>query len=421
MGHRIEAPEPPPSDMHHFLARHAIVCPLLALLALASLAQTAATQTTQQPAKGATGKAHTAAVEKGGQNAGKTAGQSIVALVNDEPVTAYEIEQRARFLSLSANIGDKVKENFQRLAQQESTNQQLRAIMQEVIESNKGKSPDQLRAIFEEKKKQFSMGLEKQAIEGARSGLLPQMRKTAQEELIEERLKLQEAKKNGIEVSDEEVRRVFKGLADNNKMTEEQFAQHLKGLGVDPNTLKERFRAMIGWREVIRRRFSALVSVTQKDIDRAVSASGSETGEDGVELHLQKITLSLATASDQAVMAKRFAEAEALRRKYGGCKGMAAMAKDAPGVKFDDLKFVKPSSISEPTRSLLLSAKDGDMLPPSAMPGAIDLIAVCGRRAVKADDKQREKVSEDLRAKEFEMLANRHLRDIRQDAHIEFR
>jgi peptidyl-prolyl cis-trans isomerase SurA len=397
--------------MHELLLRRFYPGALIALMALAGLPGAAGAQT---------GKAQTAAVEKAGAGSSKAGGQSIVALVNDEPVTAYEIEQRARFLSLSANIGDKVKENFKRLAGQESTNQQLRAMMQEVIDSNKGKSPDQLRAIFEEKKKQFSTNLERQAIESARSGLIPQMRKGAQEELIEERLKLQEAKKNGIEVPDEEVRRVFKGLAENNKMTEEQFVQHLKGLGVDASTLKERFRAMLGWREVIRRRFSALVSVTQRDIDRAVSAAG-DSGEDGLELHVQKITLSLPTASNQAQMAKRFAEAEALRRKFGGCKGMASLSKETAGAKFDDMKFIKPSSISEPTRSLLLSARDGDMLPPSAMPGAVDLLAVCGRRTVKADEKQREKVQEDLRAKEFEMLAKRHLRDIRQDAHIEFR
>ena len=222
--------------------------------------------------------------------------------------------------------------------------------MQEVIDSNQGKSPDQLRAIFEERKKQFSMNLEQQAIEGARSGLVPQMRKGAQEELIEERLKLQEAKKNGIEVTDDEVRRILKGLAEHNKMTEEQFVQHLKGLGVDATTLKERFRAMIGWREVVRRRFSAQISVTQREIDRAVSASG-EAGDDGVELHVQKITLSMPTAADQASMAKRFAEAEALRRKFGGCKTMAGLAKDAAGAKFEDLKYIKPSSITEPTRS----------------------------------------------------------------------
>jgi peptidyl-prolyl cis-trans isomerase SurA len=420
MDHRIDAlfVARQPTQMHQPVLRRSVPGALFAsLLVMLGWPALSAAQTS----KAQTGKAQTAAVEKqGGAAASKAGGQSIVALVNDEPVTAYEIEQRARFLSLSSNIGDKVKENFKRLAEQESTNQQLRAIMQQVIDSNKGKAPDQLRAIFEEKKKQFSMNLERQAIESARSGLVPQMRKGAQEELIEERLKLQEAKKNGIEVSDEEVRRVFKGLADNNKMTEEQFVQHLKGLGVDASTLKERFRAMIGWREVIRRRFSALVSVTQREIDRAVSASG-DGGDDGVELHVQKMTLSLPTASDQAQMAKRFAEAEALRRKFGGCKSMAGLAKEAPGVKFDDMKFIKPSSISEPTRSLLLSAKDGDMLPPSATPGAIDLLAVCARRTVKGDEKQREKVQEDLRAKEFEMLAKRHLRDIRQDAHIEFR
>jgi len=384
---------------------------LASLLALLSVPAVATAQSS---------KAHTAAVDKqGSAGTSKAGGQSIVALVNDEPVTAYEIEQRARFLSLSSNISEKVKENFKRLAQQESTNQQLRALMQEVIDNNKGKAPDQLKALFEEKKKQFSMNLERQAIESARSGVVPQMRKGAQEELIEERLKLQEAKKNGIEVSDEDVRRVFKNLAENNKMTEEQFVQHLKGLGVDANTLKERFRAMLGWRELIRRRFSALVSVTQRDIDRAV-ASG-DSAEDGVELHVQKLTLSFPTSSDQAQMAKRFAEAEALRRKFGGCKSMAGLSKETPGVKFDDMKFIKPSSIGEPTRSLLLSAKDGDMLPPSATPGAIDLLAVCARRTVKGDEKQRERVQEDLRAREFEMLAKRHLRDIRQDAHIEFR
>ena len=395
----------------HQLARPSFsVAVLTALLTAFGGAQAAAAEAA---------KAQTAAVEKqAAAAAAKGNGQSIVALVNDEPVTAYEIEQRARFMSLSSNIGDKVKENFKRLAELDSTNQQLRRIMQEVMEGNPGKSPDQLRALFEERKKQFSMNLERQAIEGARSGLIPQMRKGAQEELIEERLKLQEAKKNGIEVTDDEVGRVFKGLAESNKMTEDQFVQHLKGLGVDANTLKERFRAMLGWRELIRRRFSALVSVNQRDIDRAVSSEG---GEETVELHLQKITLSLPTSSDQAHMAKRFAEAETLRRKFGGCKSMAGLAKDAAGAKYQDMSFVKPSSISEPTRSLLLSAKDGDILPPSAMPGAIDLLAVCARRAVKADEKQREKVQEDLRAKEFEMLAKRHLRDIRQDAHIEYR
>ena len=47
--------------------------------------------------------------------------------------------------------------------------------------------------MFEARKKEFAMGLQKQALDGARAGALPKLRKDAQEELIEEKLKLQEA------------------------------------------------------------------------------------------------------------------------------------------------------------------------------------------------------------------------------------
>ena len=98
--------------------------------------------------------------------------------------------------------------------------------------------------------------------------MLPKLKKEAQEELIEERLKLQEAKRLGVEITDDEVKRVIKGLAERNKMTEEQFVQNLKGCGVDISTLRERFRAQFAWREVVRRRGQMLDLHHQRDVDR---------------------------------------------------------------------------------------------------------------------------------------------------------
>ena len=60
-------------------------------------------------------------------------------LVNDDPITGYQIEQRARFLSLNTNLTEQAKENFQRLVKAESTNTQFRAIQEEVIRANQGK------------------------------------------------------------------------------------------------------------------------------------------------------------------------------------------------------------------------------------------------------------------------------------------
>ncbi len=89
--------------------------------------------------------------------------------------------------------------------------------------------------------------------------------------------------------------------------------------------------------------------------------------------------------------------------------------------EFDVLSAQKPSSIPEPTRSLLLNARDGEMLPPTVSPGSVELWAVCGRKVVKADDQKREVAENSLRQKEFDILAKKHLKDLRQDAAIEYR
>ncbi len=230
------------------LARAASLASFAATLALAAgvlgqpytpwpaVAPTASAQT--GPAKTATAKS-----DKERPAAPSKGDQAIVVLVNDDPVTAYQIEQRARFLSLSTNLSEQVKENFQRLVKAESTNTQFRAIQEEVVRANQGKSREQIIAIFQERQKQFATNLQKQALDSARAGILPKLRKNAKEELIDERLKLQEAKKLGIEVSDADVKRFLQGLAESNKMTHDQFAQHLKGMGVDISTMAERMQS----------------------------------------------------------------------------------------------------------------------------------------------------------------------------------
>ena len=56
---------------------------------------------------------------------------AIVVLVNDDPITAYEIEQRGRLLAFSANIGDYIKQNakarWERIVKNPKINDEFRA------------------------------------------------------------------------------------------------------------------------------------------------------------------------------------------------------------------------------------------------------------------------------------------------------
>ena len=346
-------------------------------------------------------------------------GQAIVVLVNDDPITGFEIEQRARLMALQANVGERATEAMKRLVSSEATTQRWRKIVEETVQQNQGKTRDQVMAILEQKKAALGAQLREQALASAKASVLPGLKKQAQEELIEERLKLQEAKRLNVSVDDKEVDDLVKGIADRNKMTEAQFSQHIKGLGADVNSMKSRFRATLAWREVVRRRFGNQVSVNERDVERYVSKAPK--GEDQVELHVQRIVIPLPAKLEQKAVAQRLDEADALRRDFKGCATMRQLAARVTGARFEDLGLRRATAIPEPTRTILLSAQENEIVPPSTSPAGIEVYAICQRKVITADEGKRTEVASELRQQEFELLAKRHLKDLRQDASIEYR
>ena len=342
--------------------------------------------------------------------------QSIVALVNDEPITGYEIQQRAAMLS-GGSIGALAQKNFQAIIKSPKTTERLKAILGETIKANQGKSKDEIIGIFETRKKEFAISLQKQAVESAKASALPGVKKAAIEELIDEKLKLQEAKRLNVVPSEEDVSRSIAGIAERNKMTEAQLAAQLGG-SIEP--MKVRIRSAMAWNEVVRRQFGSQIQVTTKEVDKFV-ASSAAGGEDQVELQIQRIRLAMPAKMDQAVVAQRVQEAESIRAKFKDCKTAGSIAAGISGAKFEELGKRKPSAFQEPTRSMLLSAKDGEMLPPSVGEGGVELYTVCGRDVLKAEDQKRNQAEGELKQREFELLSKRRLKDLRQDAHIEYR
>lgn len=345
--------------------------------------------------------------------------QGIAVLVNDEPITNYEIELRQKLLAMNVGgLQERAQANFKKLVQAESTNTKLKAILDATIKANRGKSREEVLAIFEQKKKDFAKGLQEQAVSNARASVLPGLRKKALEELIEERLKIQEAKRLNVLAGDDEVNKIIAGLAERNKMNDKQFEAHMKKMGTDVYTMRTRFQAMMSWQNVVRRQFGHQIAITDRDLDRAVA---HVQAEDQTELNLQRIVLIVPGEVDQAVVARRLREASALRQNFKGCSMTGTLAKSEGATRFDNIGPRAASTIGEPTRTLLLNASDGEMLPPTVGSEGIELWVLCGRKVVEAKETQRDEAVKELRQQEFNVLAERHLKDLRQDAHIEYR
>jgi peptidyl-prolyl cis-trans isomerase SurA len=349
-------------------------------------------------------------------------GLSIAVLVNDEPITAYEIEQRAAFMALQGGAGGdfkaKAEARWKSIMKDPKTNERFK----ELLKKNNVTTQEEAKAL----QTQFIKQLQQNMVEGlkreARSAALAGSRDKARDELIEEKIKMQEAKRLNALAEDDDVNKILSGIAERNKMTLEQFTQHMKGMGANINTMRSRFKAEMSWREVVRRRFGHMVAITERDVDKFVaSAPAGGPSADDVELQVQRITLTMPAKTDQGAIGRRLAEADALASKYSGCATISALGASVTGAKFEDLGARKPSSIPEPTRSLLLNATEGDMLPPSVTSSGIELWALCSRKVLAADSTKRENAQQELRQREFEILAQKALKDLRQDAAIEIR
>ena len=69
----------------------------------------------------------------------------------------------------------------------------------------------------------------------------------------------------------------------------------------------------------------------------------------------------------------------------------------------------------------MTNAKVGQMTPPTIAQAAVELYAVCGKRSARATTRLASRRSAKLMSQEMGLRAERLLRDIRQEAFIEYR
>ncbi len=354
-----------------------------------------------------------------------SASQSIVALVNDEPISQYDVEQRGKFLVANMpEVRKKLAAEMKATFKSPRTQQRWRAY----ITAERPQSREEAVALQRKFVAKVQREVRTRVLRAARS--TKAFRKRVLESLIEERLKLQHAKKYNIIVSEDEVNRMIANMAKRNKhpktgkpMTRQQFENHLqKVLGFSLKDFRNRIKAQIAWPKVVRRKFGRLIHVGDQQIDRALAGQGAQGGgEKKTILKLKKIRLAYAANASQKDRVQRLIEAEALRARFSDCRQARKLLKSVPGAEIRNIGSKEVDSLPQPLRGLVLGAEVGQLTPPSLTSSGVELYAVCARNMMLGNAKKRARIKSDLREKEFRIMSRRLLRDVRQDAYIEYR
>lgn len=288
--------------------------------------------------------------------AGPAEAQSAIkVLVNDQPITTYDVRNRARFLQLTT---------------------------------------------------QGRAG-EKQAID----------------ELIDERLKEQEARRRNVSIPVSAIEEAFAGMASRAKLAPAQLEQALLQEGVNPETLKSRIRAELAWAEVVRARFRATVRVTEQDVANALAGrqEAPQRSSSLQQYDVQPIIFVVPDDASRALIAQRKREADAFRSRFASCDQTLEQAKGLRDVVVRPTIRREESQIDAGTRDILAKTAVGGTTPAEQVEEGFQVLAVCGKRALEGQTTGSEAVRTELLNERGQLMARRYLRDLRSDAVIEYR
>ncbi len=233
------------------------------------------------------------------------------------------------------------------------------------------------------------------------------VRQQVVDELIDEKVKIKEGKKYGVDPTASDVDQSFAAMSSRMRTTPELLAKSLESQGIRPETLKARMKAEMVWTSLIRGRYKESLQVGEKDVAAAVQANGDEKLQtEAFEYQMRPIVLIVPRGSAQAAIEARVKEAESLRTRIQTCDEANSFFKSMPNAAIRETVTKTSADIPAVLREGLDKTPIGHLTAPEVTKQGVEMVALCGRKATTVDTPKKSKS---------------YLQEVRKAAMIEYR
>ena len=246
-------------------------------------------------------------------------------------------------------------------------------------------------------------------------------RKETVDELIDQKVKLAQAKRLDIEISDAEVNRAMTAMATNSGRSLADFQVAFRQAGIDNDAMKTKVRADLAWREVLQKMSPGSFQVRDADVVAALVARGETTSAKAMQYTMRQIVFIVPRGSQDSVRAARVREAEALRSKFSDCERDLALAREYAEVVIKEPVIRISTDLPQRLQQLIEKIPDGSMTPPEPTAAGIEVVAVCARKETIADLGSRREIRNELLSQRVENNEKTILDGLRRKAIIEYR
>lgn len=241
-------------------------------------------------------------------------------------------------------------------------------------------------------------------------------------ELIDDKVKLREGKKFGVDPGVADINQSYEGMAQRMRITPEQLTRSLESKGVRPETLKGRMKAEMVWTSLVRGRYKERLQVGERDVAQAVQAqTGDKLQIEGTEYKMQPIVLIVPRGSSPAFLETRKKEAETYRSRVASCEEANSLFRSTPNATIRDTVTKTTAELPEALRKLLDDTQIGRLTAPEVTKNGIEMVVLCSRKPTMIDTPKKREVREKMYQEKYEKTQKAYLEELRKSAMIEYR
>lgn len=203
--------------------------------------------------------------------------------------------------------------------------------------------------------------------------------------LIDERLRLQEAKGLKISVSKRELEAGVADIERRNRIGGGDLESYLRARGVDIATVIDQIRAQIAWAKVLRRKMGASLNISDDEIDAEIDRLEASKGK--IEYQVSEIFLSVDRAEDEERVRRN---AEQLVAQIRGGADFAALARQfsagATGGSGGDVGWVVSERLPPDVAGIVTRMEPGSVTDPIRVNGGYLIAMLRDRRKRLGND-----------------------------------
>ena len=210
-------------------------------------------------------------------------------------------------------------------------------------------------------------------------------RSIAKQELIDEAMQLQEAKRIGVRISQKQVDAAYLRFAKRNKMPVKALGRIMSQSGVTIRGFKQFIRAQMTWQSVLAARARAEGRQTQSNnaLDYLHGGKGGRAAQT-TEYTIQQIVFVVPRAKQKTGIKARMAEANNFRASFPGCAGSMNYAKKLRDVAVLDKGRTQAHELPPRWKDELEKTPAGKTTRPLKTEKGVELLAVCNTRKVRS-------------------------------------